>query len=342
MKKRLTVAALTAALACAGAAGQAFAADLKINDHVTLGGAIEVEVSHSEDFEGASETSIDLATAKFALETEVNEWASGVLAIEWDGDADKFAVDEAFVKLGETEAMPAYLKGGRFVVPFGVYDANTLADPLTKEAFETKEDNLLVGVAAGPVTVDAFVYKGETNEGGGDASIDKYGLAVGYARENDMLTVGVHASYTNSLFDSDGLQEVFDPEADYVGGVALQTSVQIVGVGLIGEYITAIDDYEAVDMLSGENVKRKPSAYHVEVSYSLDMAMPLIFAVGYSETEELAGVFPEKRIMGTVGIELAEGVGFSVGFSRDTDYGVGDGGAGEDADSLTAQLAYEF
>lgn len=222
-----------------------------ISDHIDFSGTIEVEAGWSEDFEGVSESNIDLATAEFAFDAEITDWAFGVIGIEWDGDEDKLTVDEAFIALGGTDEFPVGLQAGRYVVPFGVYDGNTVSDPLTKEAFETKEDAVMISSAFGPVTVGAFAYNGETNEGGGDSNVEQFGAAVGYAVETDAISFAVNLGYSSSIADSDRLEEEYDMEADYVGGAAFQASVTFAGTVFIGEYITALEDYESSDEMSG-------------------------------------------------------------------------------------------
>ena len=43
-----------------------------------------------------------------------------------------------------------------------------------------------------------------------------------------------------------------------------------------------------------------------------------------------------------VGVTLTEGLGVKIEYSHDTDYDSADGGSGEEADAVTAQLSYEF
>lgn len=314
-----------------------------INDHVNFGGAIEVEAGWSEDFDGVSESTIDLATAEFAFEAEVTDWAGGVMAIEWDGDEDKLTVDEAFITLGGTDEIPVSLQAGRYVVPFGVFDGNTVSDPLTKEAFETKEDAAMVSGEFGPVSIGAFVYNGETNEDGGDSNIEQYGATIGYALENDTVRFEAHASYSSSIADSDTLQEEYDLEADYVGGVALQASLRVAGAVFIGEYITALDDYESSDELTGESISDQPSAYQLEAGYNFDLGgLASIVSLGYNGTSDLGGILPESRIMAVLGMEFTEGVGVNLEYAHDTDYDENDGGTDEESDSVICQLYYEF
>ena len=59
-----------------------------LNEFLSISGSIEVEAAYTEDFEGVSESSIDLATAEFALEAQITEWGKGIMAIEWDDEEE--------------------------------------------------------------------------------------------------------------------------------------------------------------------------------------------------------------------------------------------------------------
>jgi hypothetical protein len=193
----------------------------EVLERVSISGAIEVEATWSEDFDGESSSDISLATAEVALEGRLTNWAGATLALEWDDEEDKITVDEAFISLGSAELFPVQGQVGRFVVPFGVYDGNTIADPLTKEVFEAKEDALLAGFEFNDFAGGIYFFNGDSSDGGGD-DIEHFGLFAGYTLETETIEVGVQLGYLNSVFDADGLTDAFDGEADYVDGVAVQ------------------------------------------------------------------------------------------------------------------------
>lgn len=312
----------------------------KVKEHVSFNGTIEIEARWNEDFAGSSESDIALATAEFGVEAKVTDWVVGTLALEWLDDEDKIDVDEAFITLGNSEKFPAAVKVGRYVVPFGTFAGNTISDPLTLEAFETKEDAIMVGFEHAGMHGGAYAFNGDTNEGEGDDTIEHFGAHLGYALKNDSFSFDFGGGYISSIIDSDGLSEVYDMSADYVGGVAFQTKIGIAGFSLLGEYITAIDDYQPTEL---ETAASKPSAYHVEAGYEVAIAeFPLLFTLAYSGTKELAGILQEGRLAVVAGIELSEGLSLSCEYTQDTDYEIAEGGTGAQADAFTVQLAYEF
>jgi hypothetical protein len=139
----------------------------KINEYVTLGGTFEVLAGWNEDFTDQDESTIQLSTTQVDFEIQVNDWSLGSIIFEYDDGADvlfptsdggeasvdRLNIDTAFLTLGNTERFWLFGTFGRMIVPFGistgdpVADVLTINDPLTVEAFETKEDAVLVGVA---------------------------------------------------------------------------------------------------------------------------------------------------------------------------------------------------
>ena len=306
-----------------------------IGKYISFAGEIEVEASWRDDFDGVSSSSIDLATTEFTFEAQVSEWATGIIAIEWDGDEDRLTVDEAFILIGKTDTIPGFLLAGRFIVPFGIYVGNTIVYPLTKEAFETKEDALMAGFESNGFYANAYVFNGETNEGGGDDTIEQFGGNLGYRLDNEEMAVGTSIDFISSVFDSDGLTDGFPDslESDYTPGLAVHAIFGIRGFGIIGEFITALNEVDGVE----------PKAWQIEGFFETEVAgHELIFSLGYSATEELGSILPKSRIAASLGVDLFDGLGVTFEYLHDKDYEESDGGTDETADAFTTQLAYEF
>ena len=139
----------------------------KINEYVTLGGALEMLGGRSSDFTGTKSDRISLNTAELDLEIRLNDWILGTLVINYnDGTGvlfptsqginvgvDRITVDRATVFVGDVQRFPLYLKAGRDVLPFGTStgvhrsDVLSLENPLTVEIFETKANTVGIGFA---------------------------------------------------------------------------------------------------------------------------------------------------------------------------------------------------
>jgi len=97
----------------------------KINEFVSLGGAIEVTGGRTSDFSGQKTDSIQLSTAELDFDIAVSEWAKGSLIIQYNAggnnalfpsspsfnaNPDSFIVDRAAVTVGDVQRFPLYAK----------------------------------------------------------------------------------------------------------------------------------------------------------------------------------------------------------------------------------------
>jgi len=313
----------------------------KINKYVTFSGAIEVEASAAEDFAGADSSGFELATVELGFDAQVTDWASGhILVLYEEGGDDDVVIDEGYITLGNMEQFPLYLTAGRMYVPFGNFESNMISDPLTLEIAETQETALQVGFEASGAYGSVFAFNGDTNEGGDDSQIEQFGANLGYTYEQEGFSLDVGISYMNSMGDSDGLSGILEEEdmldVDYVDGFGAYAIANVGPISLIGEYITALDDF-------GDEDNSQPMSFNVEAGYTFDLSgMESTVAVAYQGTDDMAGNLPESRILASFGIGIFEGTTLAFEYAHDEDYDVADGGTDESADTFTAQLAYEF
>src|SRR5207249_4901399 len=235
-------------------------------EKIQLGGAIEVEAGRRRDFKGVHTSDFTLSTAEFDFEADIVDWAKAELSLQWlscitpcpDADAataDRITVNEALITLGKPSKFPLYLKTGRGVVPFGISTGTTVAarldesltitGPLTLEIFEAKEDHLLIGYRDHGITIAAYVFNGDTNNGVREKHLEHGGFAVSYGRKGETLSFDVGFGWIDSVFDTDGLSTAFPelvrtPKSDYTPGIAAFVRAGLFGFSFIAEYDTAI------------------------------------------------------------------------------------------------------
>ena len=360
-----------------------------ISEHVKFGGTIEVQTFSAQDFQGISESDIFLDTAEFDFEVTVNEWTTGYINIEWlDGEdqplefavddiefIDRFNVDEAYIILANLKCRPGYVKAGRAIVPFGVgtgdpvADVLTVNDPLTIEAFETREDIIMLGFdnqGFNPdrvFTTAIYVFNGDTNEFGGEDHIEHFGATAGYRVKGYSSSVDVDVDFISSIFDSgktrrDGLGGLF-PEAlenEYVPGIAAHVKSNFGAVSVVVEYNGALDS--TTFDVNGDAVTIAPAAWQMQLGYQFgyDPRQEAIgsygtyIAAGYSQSKDFADPFlvdrreqfPERRFLATIGTWPLKGVRLALEYAHDEDYDIADGGTGNTADAVTGQLTYEW
>jgi uncharacterized coiled-coil protein SlyX len=140
----------------------------RINEFLSLSGAIEVLAAHTQDFTGAVANPILLNTAELDFDIKAGEWIYGSLILGFDPGTnplfptsqtstptglgvDRITVDRATLTIGDPLRFPLFLRGGRDVIPFGTSTGFTrtsglsIESPLTIQAFETRSNLVQIG-----------------------------------------------------------------------------------------------------------------------------------------------------------------------------------------------------
>ena len=322
-----------------------------INDHVELSVLAEVEGSSADNFAGEDTSDIVLATVEIGLDATVSEWSSAhiLLLYEEGEENDHLMVDEGTITIGNLEKFPFYLTAGKMYVPYGNFESNMVSDPLTLEIGETGDSAIQIGFEAGGFYGSIYGFNGDVNEAGehGDY-IDNFGANAGFTMENDIIAMDVGLGYITNIGDTDGLGDFLDGAVasevkDYVDGISAHAIVTVGPFSMVAEYLAALDDFELGE-IDFDGSGAEPKAYNFEVAFSTELiARETTFAIGYQATDEaLALELPESRIIGTASMEIMPYTALAVEYFHDEDYSRSDGGTGNDADTLTIQLALEF
>jgi hypothetical protein len=333
-------------------------------DKIQLGGAIEIEAKKSRDFRGVHSSDLLLSSAEFDFEADVVDWAKAELSLQWIAPTtsfpatpdDKITVNEAMITFAKPSVTPLYLKTGRGVVPFGISTGTTVAarldesltitGPLTLEIFEAKEDHLLIGYRDHGITVAAYVFNGDTNNGAREKHLEHGGFAVSYGRKGETLAFDVGFAWIDSVFDTDGLSQAF-PEivlkknSDYTPGVAAFVRAGLFGFSFIGEYDTAIRSANFIR--GGQQRSTQPEAWQVELGYTTSLfGFKPFAAFNYSKSYQMYGAFPKRRTLYTVGSWLSENIRVALEYNNEQDYNKTHGGTNRDSDTATLRLTYEW
>ncbi len=320
-------------------------------DRIQISGLIEVEAGYQDVQDNndpdadSKESDVDLATVELAVDARIAKHVDGHVLFKYE--ADDIFVDEGFITLTGTEALPAYLVAGRQYVPFGYFDSHFVTDPTTLVLGETNEGAVVAGYRFGGEMVDLSVgaFNGEIDEAGEDNQIDSFVAAV-TVQPMDFLMAGI--SYSSNLAASDSFQEVvvdtdgsgdLGPINDLVGGwSAFVTVAFLERFKVIGEYVSALDDFEAGESYAAGDKKRQPSAWNVELGAMLIENLEL--AVRYGGSDDGSDFLPETQY----GAVLNWGI-WSCNLALEYLHDKYDDAAlsvDQEADTFTAQLAVEF
>lgn len=313
-------------------------------DRIQVGGLVEIEAGYGEvDFDDPAEedekaSDVDLATVELAVDAKVAEHVEGHVLFKYE--ADELFVDEGYISLSGNEAFPAYLVAGRQYLAFGNFDTHFVTDPNTLILGETNEGAVVVGYLFGGERLGLSVaaFNGEAQEAGDDDAIDSYVASI-KAQPMEGLNLGV--SYTSNLAGANGFNEVVvDAENldSLVGGwSAFLTFEFFERFKLIGEYVAALNDFEAgeiYDLADGE--ERKPSAWNAELGVALVENFEL--AIRYGGADEGGAEFlPETQYGAVVNWGLFYHTNLALEYLHgeyQDDF--------QETDSLTAQLAILF
>ncbi len=329
-----------------------------------ISGLIEVEANHVSPYDGKNESDITLATFELGISAQINNWVEATAALLYEQDETDLEVDVAFITIANTDASPLFLTAGQLYVPFGAFETNLVSDPLTLEIGETRETAVQVGFVFGDFLGSLYAFNGD-NKIKGENKIGSWGANLGYAHEGDDRAWTLGAGYINDLGDSDTLGEAInenrvatlesiiedgldasgysvDPR-ERVGGWTVNAGATLGQFSLIGEYLSATDDFD-MDSLGFKDAGGKPSAWNIEAGFSFPvLGRESVAAVAYQGTREaLALDLPESRWLVGWSVEVFDRTSVSLEWAHDSDYSKSDGGTGKSGDTLTAQLAVEF
>ena len=328
---------------------------IELMSGVTAGVLVEAEAGYSK--QGDEESSdLSLATFELGMDAELTDGVTGHVLLLWEEGGDEaIAVDEAFIALGATEDIPAWLQIGRLYVPFGVYNSHFISDPLTLELGETQETAAMIGYAQEFFEIKVGAFNGDLDDDGDDDQIQDL---VASLTLTPMEGLELGAYWISDLGESGGLEEglaeasegtpaevvvgadgqpAVEPAVDgvpyeKVGGAGGFIHLSMGPVTLEGEYITALDSFYA-GLLGDEELI--PQAWNVEVAFAV--TDPLELALRYEGTDEFPDM-PEAQY----GVCASYGLTDNVSLALEYMHGTFDDNDVDDIDLVTAQVGLEF
>ncbi|TAA41762.1 LbtU family siderophore porin [Corallincola spongiicola] len=313
------------------------------NKYITVSGVVEVEAGYADPFAGDSESDIVLATAELGVTAIVHPWVAADIVFLYEEDETDLEVDVATVTIANPDGS-WHLLAGKQYLPFGNYETSAISDPLTLKIGEILESAVLIGVENSGFHIAGYVFNGDLDEDG-DNQIDSFGATAGYRFENDNNAFAANVGYINSIGDADALSDTLPSSEvqEYVGGIAFDATYSFSDFTLIGEYVSATDNFSADEIaFNGKGVE--PAAWNLEVDYAFAIAnMGAVAALAYQGTDEAVALeLPESRIVAALSLGIFDNTALAFEYAYDTDYDESDGGTGENASTITVQLAYEF
>jgi hypothetical protein len=282
----------------------------ELGKRLTIHGQVQVEASYENRKRGSGRSSnnsdLKLATAEIFFAGNINKYTRGVLHFLYEeGKTDYIDMDEAFILVGQTSDMPFYVMAGRIYPAVGLFESYLISDTIAKTLFETQESAAEFGYAGTWFNFSLGAYSGALQEAnqGDDTLINSYYTRLQLMNPEGSLgdlKLSGGVAYTNNLGDAGGLLDNIPGERvrDLVGGLSLSLAADYGKFSLLGEYITALDDFQPGELRFAQDEKARPSAYNLELAYTPWDKWN--FAVRYEGGSDLFAHEPERQWGGGV------------------------------------------
>lgn len=246
----------------------------EIAERVTFGGLVEVEASMDRNDKDGDTSDVVLATVELGFDAEVHERVAAHVLLLWEeDDTDPINMDEGTIEIALIDGVT--FTGGKFYIPFGVFNSHFVSDPLTLELGETNESALMLSYGTDLFEASAGIFNGSVNDAGDEELQDHFASLT--VRPIEGVEAGAY--YTSNIADSDGVSADAGSGgmlssatlAETVGGWGAFVSLAYGPVTLDAEYITASERFNAADLDGNTSGKGdKPQAYNVELAYNVN------------------------------------------------------------------------
>lgn len=317
------------------------------SDKITLSGLIEAEIGYEDmDYQDSAlqdthTGDITLSTAQLGIDAEISNHVQAHLLFLWEeNETEPVDLDEGFILFDGKDVLPLYLNVGKMYVPFGNYESHFVSDPLTLELGETNRTALETGFVHDWIGIRAAVFNGDIDEtNDNDDHIDNFVgsvmLNLPQGTSPDLsLTGGI--SYISNIAESDGLGgETPGILKDQVEGLGAFLNASFKERFFFeGEYIGALDAFQAGELSFDGGRAAEPKAWNFELAFAATRALEL--AAKYEGGDELGDFLPEKQYGGAATYVLFENTTLSLEFLR------GEFENGDKRSLLTGQVAVGF
>jgi hypothetical protein len=314
-------------------------------ERIKIGGLIEVEAGyHRIDFADPAaarenDSDVDLATVELAVDAAIARHIDGRVLFKYE-ENDLF-VDEGFITLTGTERFPAYLIVGRQYIPFGNFESRFITDPTTLELGETNEGAVVVGYRLGEELIDISVgaFNGKTREADSGHHIDDF---AGWIVVTPSEGISFGASFTSNLAAADSLADQVQRDLNdtVAGWSAFLTIALSERLTLLGEYVAALDDFDAGELYDpADTGTRRPAAWNVELGYAFTDRWEAAVRYGGSSHGDAGGgqFLPKAQYGAVINWTFFENINLGLEYLRSefkNDY--------QTIDTFVAQLAIQF
>lgn len=306
---------------------------------IELSGVVEVDAQNIEADAAQDSSDITVSTLELGVVAKINDWTSAevVLLYEDDGtQSGEIDVDVATITIADPDG-PWQVTAGQFTMPFGSFESQMLADPLTLELGEIHDAALMLDYSIGNFNLAAYIFNGDITQGGSN-EIDNIGLTAGYHVENEDSAFSFQLGLVNDIAESAGIQGglATTNTGDHINAWTASAVYTRGPWTVIGEYLAASEHFN-LNELAHNGRGAKPEAWNLELGYGFEfMNREAGVAFGVQGTEDASAILPEDKALLAFAVALFDDTWLSFEYSNEEDY------AGADTNMLTGRLAVEF
>ncbi len=316
-----------------------FATELKMPE-VNYSGFIRVDgtLKNEESASGADTSSSDFKSSLvlLKLDAKASEQVMGYAIFKWLGsDTDRVYIDQAVIDIKPKDTGLEFILGKHYL-PTAAFNSSFMTDSQGIVLAETREHAVTALYSVGIATISGALYNGDVQETGEDDDhID--GLVARLDLQfNDDLSVGT--SLISSIADSNTLSGTDGVNGgtiqDSVAGFAANISYGFAKFQLDAEYITALDEFQAGELVFDGGRAYQPQVFTFEAKYDLGGDS---FVAGRIETGEDGGDVIAENVYGVIyQTPFLDYLTFAAEYQRE-EYETND-----NLDKLTLRIKYNF
>lgn len=222
-------------------------------------------------------------------------------------------------------------KIGQQYIDFGSRDHRSLSIPVTQSLSETNQLGFKFGLYSSKgVYTNITMYNSAARGQPGNImesntqEHNEYAADIGYIWQNSPNnSVNLSADYISNIADVEGINHKLKTLHKKVPGLALHSNFIIGPVQLLGDYVTALRNFDTRDLTNYDDAHSgggsMPQAYSIEANYTLLLKHTL--TLGFQGTEQAVGLYlPKTRWLAAYTYQLSRNISLAVEFNQSKYY----------------------
>ncbi len=242
------------------------------NAKLDVSGSFQSEFSYVTD-RNESESDFYLSIVELSIDPSLSSNVSGHLLMlyEYGENDNEFSLDEGYIeiKMPFIESIEFSSSLGKLAIPFGEFNSHFVSDPYVLEIGETGQYALGVSLNHKIIQISSALFKDRIDvDGRNNNQINAFAVKLKGSTPEDMfgekVNISIGGSFISNIVGTDGLSETFAEITRKVSGLNGFVSLNVMGIFLDAETLTALDNIETL-----KDEVQKPKSINFELGYAL-------------------------------------------------------------------------